>query len=96
MLVLDTVPCALASAQHPEIAVARAKAGAESSHLVTMEAKEKLGIPEAGPFKIAKMCKMEPISFAVWCECCGKARRGDFTKSACLPCLLCQNPGARS
>lgn len=38
VLVPETIPCALASARCPEIAVTRARAGAESSHLVTTEA----------------------------------------------------------
>lgn len=52
VLVPEAVPCALASAQCPEIAPARA--GAESSHFVTTEAKAKQGVLGSRPFQITK------------------------------------------
>lgn len=85
VLAPDTVSCTLVSAQSPELAVARARAGVESSHLVTRDAKEKWGVLDSRPFQITQTCNAERISCTMWRECHRKARRGAFTKSACLP-----------
>lgn len=85
MLAPDTVFCTLVSAQSPELAVAKARAGVESSHLVTRDAKEKWGAVDSRPFQITQTCNVERISFTMWRGCHRKARRGTFTKSACLP-----------
>lgn len=85
VLAPDTVPCTLVSAQSPELAVARATAGVESSHLVTINTKEKWGVLDSRPFQITQTCNVERISFTMWRGYHRKARRGAFTKSACLP-----------
>ena len=72
--------------------MARARAGAESSHLVTKKAKKELGVLDPGPLRIAEMCEVEQISLAVRCGCHGKARRGAFTESAYLPMSIGSGP----
>lgn len=57
VLVPETVSCALASTQCPVMAVARARAGVESSPLVTTEAKEKLGVLDSTPSQITETCQ---------------------------------------
>lgn len=71
--------------------MARARAAAESSHPVTEKGGE-LGVPNPGLLKIAEMCKGEHGSFAVWSGCQGKAGRGAFMESACLPSPTVSKP----
>lgn len=80
VLVPEAVPCALASAQCLEIALARA--GPESSHFVNTEAKEKQSVLDSRPFQITKTAYFSHHELGVLWE----GQEGSFCR-ICMPAM---------